>query len=270
MITLEELDTLILEDIENPNHPSEFIAQERYSVLILRLPEVLEEGVKIISFPFVISSRSIALYDREKRELEYMGSLEELVLFLDSRIDRLVKDVQLYHYDIEMLEESLYEESVSELFMQEWLRYKKDVSLIHRVMFHTTLAFELFVNYHKKNEDFDLLAFADILEHMGRIRDLSKAAMEKLDNLYDFYRAKVDEKMNKNMYYLTIISGVFLPLTLITGFFGMNTGGLPFVDDANGTYKVVAISVVLEVLMILPLLLMNSKKIKRFRRRKKV
>ena len=268
MITLEEIDTLILEDIENPNHPSEFIAQERYSVLILRLPEVLSEGVDIASLPFVISKGSVCLYNRNTASLDYVGKLEELVRFLDVRIDRLIKDVQIYHYDIEMLEESLYEESVSELFMQEWLRYKKDVSLIHRVMFHTTLAFELFVNYYKKNDDFDLLAFADILEHMGRIRDLSKSAMEKLDNLYDFYRAKVDERMNKNMYYLTIISGIFLPLTLITGFFGMNTGGLPYTNDPNGTLKVVVISLFLEALMIIPFFMMNSQKMKRFKRRR--
>ena len=268
MITLEEIDTLILEDIENPNHPSEFIAQERYTVLILRLPEVVSEGVDIASLAFVISKGSVCIYDRNRSSLEYMGKLEKLVHFLDSRIDRLIKDVQIYHYDIEMLEESLYEERVSDLFMQEWLRYKKDVSLIHRVMFHTTLAFELFVKHYKKREEFDLLAFADILEHMGRIRDLSKSAMEKLDNLYDFYRAKVDERMNKNVYYLTIISGIFLPLTLITGFFGMNTGGLPYVDDPNGTLKAVVISLLLEALMIVPFFVMNFQKMKRFKRRR--
>ncbi len=268
MITLDEIDTLILEDIENPNHPSEFIVQERYTVLILRLPKVLSERVDIFSLPFVISQERVCLYDRNRANLESIGTLEELASFLDADVDKLIKDVQIYHYDIEMLEESLYEESVSELFMQEWLRYKKDVSLIHRVMFHTTLAFELFVNHYKKSDNFDLLVFADILEHMGRIRDLSKSAMEKLDNLYDFYRAKVDERMNKNMYYLTIISGIFLPLTLITGFFGMNTGGLPYTDDPNGTIKVVVISLVLEALMIIPFFMMNSQKIKRFKRRR--
>ncbi len=268
MITLDEIDALILEDIENPNHPSEFIPQEKYSVLIMRLPEVQGDVIKIISYAFVVSHGSVCLYNREKAELESIGTLHDLVAFLDVKVDKLLKEVQLYHFDIELLEESLYEESVKELFMQEWLRYKKDVSLIHRVMFHTTLAFELFVTFHKKEESFDTLAYADVLEHMGRIRDLSKSAMDKLDNLYDFYRAKVDEKMNKNMYYLTIISGIFLPLTLITGFFGMNTGGLPYTDDPNGTMKVVIISAVLEVIMIAPFLIMNSQKIKRFRRKK--
>ena len=265
MITLKEIDALILEDIENPNHPSEFIAQDEYSVLILRLPEIEKEKAAVVSFAFVIADGSVALYNREKSVLEKIGAYEQMVHFLDTRIDLLLKAVQRYHFDIELLEESLYEERISEMFMQEWLHYKKSVSLMHRVMFHATLAFELFVHAHKRYEKFDLLAFSDILEHMGRIRDLSKSAMEKLDNLYDFYRAKVDEKMNKNVYYLTIISGIFLPLTLITGFFGMNTGGLPYTQDPNGTVKVILLSFILEALMIIPLFVFNSKKIKRFK-----
>ena len=66
-------------------------------------------------------------------------------------------------------------------------------------------------------------------------------------NLYEFYKTKQDEKMNHIMFILTIVSAIFLPLTLVTGFFGMNTGGLPFVNDSNGTIKVVMLSLLLEI-----------------------
>jgi magnesium transporter len=57
--------------------------------------------------------------------------------------------------------------------------------------------------------------------------------------------------MNKIMFVLTIISAIFLPLTLITGFFGMNTGGLPFTNDPDGTLKAIAVSIVFEIPFIL-------------------
>jgi magnesium transporter len=195
-----------------------------------------------------------------------MGSLEAMHAYLDEKTDRLLAQVQSYHLAIEALEESLYDASLPDDFMQRWLTYKKEVSLIHRLMFHATLAFELFVRHHRKRAGFDRLDYADLLEHMGRIRDLAKSAMEKLDNLYDFYRAKVDERMNRNMYWLTILSAIFLPLTLVTGFFGMNTGGLPFTDDPTGTTKVLWISLLLEGLFLVTFLLMNRPKIRRFRR----
>jgi magnesium transporter len=263
---LESIDTLVLEDIQNPNHPSEFIVMDDYAVLIIRIPEVGEEKVEVISNAFVIEKNEISIYNRKNTSLEKLGDYKTLISFIDKKIDKLIKDIQRYHYDIELLEESLYEENVTDMFMQEWLRYKKDVSLIYRVMFHTSLAFDMFLDYAKKVDKDSILDLQDILEHINRIKNLSTSAKEKLDNLYDFYRAKVDEKMNKNVYYLTIISGIFLPLTLITGFFGMNTGGLPFVDDTNGTLKAVLISLVLEVLLIVPFFMMNSKKIKKFKR----
>ena len=53
--------------------------------------------------------------------------------------------------------------------------------------------------------------------------------------------------MNKVMFVLTILSAIFMPLTLVTGFFGMNTGGLPFVGDAFGTWKVEGLSIIFEI-----------------------
>jgi len=38
-----------------------------------------------------------------------------------------------------------------------------------------------------------------------------------------------------------------MPLSLVTGFFGMNTGGLPLVDDPEGTIKATIIAIILEI-----------------------
>jgi magnesium transporter len=67
------------------------------------------------------------------------------------------------------------------------------------------------------------------------------------------------------MYLLTVISAIFLPLTLVTGIFGMNTGGLPFTDDPNGTLKVLGLSLFLELLFLVPFFLINRRKIEKFR-----
>ena len=47
--------------------------------------------------------------------------------------------------------------------------------------------------------------------------------------------------MNRIIYVLTLLSGVFLPLNLIVGFFGMNTTSLPFTKIDGGTYNVILI-----------------------------
>ncbi len=261
----EEIDSHLLEDIESATHPSRFEAGEGHTVLILRLPETVGEGLGIVSYAFVLKDGHCYRYDRESGRFVSVGGLEELHRFLDGKTDRLLRQIQSYHFEIESLEEGLYDEGLSSGFMERWLAYKKDVSLIHRLMFHAVLAFELFIRRHRKESGYGQMAYADLLEHMGRIRDLARSAIEKLDNLYDFYRAKVDERMNRNMYLLTVLSAIFLPLTLVTAFFGMNTGGLPYTDDPDGTLKAVLISLALEAVLITPFLLYGRRKIRRFR-----
>lgn len=43
------------------------------------------------------------------------------------------------------------------------------------------------------------------------------------------------QRTNQNLYVLSMLSALLLPATAVTGFFGMNTGGLPFADSSAGT-----------------------------------
>ena len=53
--------------------------------------------------------------------------------------------------------------------------------------------------------------------------------------LRDEFDLQTAQRTNDNLYFLSIISALLLPATLVTGFFGMNTGGLPFTHGGMGT-----------------------------------
>lgn len=42
---------------------------------------------------------------------------------------------------------------------------------------------------------------------------------------------KLSEQMNKTMYILTVLAGIFLPITFVTGLLGINVGGIPGTDN---------------------------------------
>ncbi len=69
--------------------------------------------------------------------------------------------------------------------------------------------------------------------------------------LMDIYRANVNEKMERVMRTLTIFSSIFLPLTFITGFYGMNFGYIPLLDFQYGYLAVSAIMLIIAVAMLL-------------------
>ena len=54
--------------------------------------------------------------------------------------------------------------------------------------------------------------------------------------------ARLAEMTNHNLYVLSILTAIFLPLTLISGIFGMNVGGLPWVGTPWGFAWVMVLS----------------------------
>jgi magnesium transporter len=247
----------LLDDIENINHPSSFELTKEYSLLILRLPFIKNDLVEIFSYVFLIKENRVYRYIRDTKEFEELGSFSDLYNYLDVRVDKILAKIAKLQAYIEDLEDALYEDSIDRDFPEKWLLYKKDLSLIERLMGHSILAFERFMKHYKK--ELNEFEYNDLYEHLQRTHNLSKSNIEKLDNLYNFYRAKSDEKMNNIMFVLTIISAIFMPLTLVTGYFGMNTGGLPFTEDPEGTLKVSIWMLVFEIPFVVAIWLMMKR-----------
>ncbi|WP_457564588.1 magnesium transporter CorA family protein [Caminibacter sp.] len=240
-----KLNKFFKDDIENKNHPSDFEFKDNIGVLILRLPYIKNDKVEVVSYAFLIKEDKIYKYDRKLEDFELLGGFDKLYEYLDVRIDKILAKIVKLHSIIAEVEDEMYEEKLDKSFPKTYLKLKKDLVLIERLMGHALIALERFCKHYK--DKIDELEFQDLIEHVSRAFSLSKNGIDKLDYLYDFYRARVDEKMNNIMFVLTLLSGIFLPLTLVTGFFGMNTGGLPLVNDPYGTIKAVIIGIALEI-----------------------
>ena len=67
-------------------------------------------------------------------------------------------------------------------------------------------------NIRRGDEDFPKEKFTNILEHIERFQRIAALNSSKLDTLYNYYNSLKNDKINNNIYILTILSGVFLPL----------------------------------------------------------
>ena len=66
----------------------------------------------------------------------------------------------------------------------------------------------------------------DIHDHLARTSQEVEAARELVANALDLYLSTVSNRLNEVMKRLTVVATIFLPLTFLTGFFGMNFGWL--------------------------------------------
>jgi magnesium transporter len=63
---------------------------------------------------------------------------------------------------------------------------------------------------------------ADSERYFERIYDQLNRAVDGIDAASDTMAKLVDLRLNETMYWLTVVATIFLPLTFMTGFFGMN------------------------------------------------
>jgi len=68
--------------------------------------------------------------------------------------------------------------------------------------------------------------FRDVYDHLIRISDLIDSYRDLLGSATDLYLSTVSNRQNEVMKQLAIVGTIFLPLSFITGFFGMNFGWL--------------------------------------------
>lgn len=77
-----------------------------------------------------------------------------------------------------------------------------------------------------------------VARHNQRLHALDAdvvSAQGQLKLLRDELDLQAAQRTNQNIYFLSVMSALMLPATLVTGFFGMNTGGLPLGSEGGGT-----------------------------------
>jgi zinc transporter len=86
----------------------------------------------------------------------------------------------------------------------------------------------------------DIAELRQAVEHMeSTIQDL-ELVQERTRLLQEEIAGRMGEATNRNLYVLSIVTVTLLPINLITGIFGMNTGGLPWgQDDPSGFWWVI-------------------------------
>jgi len=83
----------------------------------------------------------------------------------------------------------------------------------------------------------DVMRFGEHLEEMR----------EQAIFVYDEIKKRQDDRINRMIYRLTIITAIFLPLGFLTGLLGINVGGMPGTDNPSAFWIVCAILLVIAV-----------------------
>ncbi len=100
-------------------------------------------------------------------------------------------------------------------------------------------------------EETDAAALQETIEDLAVVVDDLLVIQERAKLLQEELASRVAEETNRSLYVLSMVTAVMLPVTLITGIFGMNVAGLPGLNDPQAFTWVVVSMVVVAVIAIL-------------------
>ena len=88
-------------------------------------------------------------------------------------------------------------------------------------------------------------------QRVSRLHDLTASLREYSIQIRDLYQSQLDIKQNRIMALLTIITSIFMPLTLIAGWYGMNFRYMPELEYKWAYPAVIAVSVAIVIVSLI-------------------
>ncbi|MDD4874385.1 MAG: magnesium/cobalt transporter CorA [Dehalococcoidales bacterium] len=249
---------LAVEDCVSPKiHPPKIDDFDEYLFMILHgvnyavESEVVEtaEIAIFIGKNYVVSAHSYPLLSVEatkqmvERDGQPMKRGADFLAYsiVDSLVDNVLPTVDKMTEIAEDIEEEIIR-NPQQSTLEAILKLKRSSVHLHRVM-----APQREVLNRISRGDFGIIKgdarifYRDIYDHIVRIEDLNQTVRDMSDNTLSTYLSSVANRQNEVMKVLSIVAAIFLPLSLITGIFGMNFVNMPELNLSWGYYGVLGL-----------------------------
>ena len=106
------------------------------------------------------------------------------------------------------------------------------------------------------NED-NIRYFHLFSQRVSRLHDITASLREYSIQIRDLFNSQLDVKQNRIMALLTVITSIFMPLTLIAGWYGMNFKYMPELEYKIAYPIIIAVSI---AIVIVSLIFLKKKK----------
>jgi magnesium transporter len=141
---------------------------------------------------------------------------------IDVMIDNYRPEVQKLEDRLDKLEAEVFGQT-RQTFARRILDFKRDIASLRRVVQP-----EREVVGRLARREFPVISepiafrFRDVYDHLVRLNDESLFLQDRVVSLLDAHLSTVSNQLNSVMKVLTVIATIFMPLTFITGLYGMN------------------------------------------------
>jgi len=260
-----QLHPTTIEDITSQQTRTKYEEFEEYTLIIFR-------GIKRIN-PFSIETYNLSLIISKNYILSVNSKdnpiIEELLknpkriesllkkgktyiahYFLDKEVDRYINIKFEFGEELKKIEKKFMENQKRDVLTK---IFSKELILIDLRQISESLT-DLCLNLTKPLENYieddSIPYFRDIYDHVIKMTEGFKSMLGRINGMKNLYTSISSLKTNEAMRFLTIIMAIMMPLTIVTGFYGMNIS-LPFQQNIHAYLLILGIMVLFSIAMIL-------------------
>lgn len=223
----------------------------------LRLPRKSEQRLPQLSFAFCLTRQSLVFIedagDVKKWVEKQIGLLPEVsspAQLLLQFMEQMIEDDALYLTHIETATEKM-EESIlngdTKDFFPLLTGYRQKLSELNAYYEQLTDIGELFQSPICSSFIQDAQGWEQYTHRAERLQNHVQLLRENMLQLRELYQSKQEAQQNKIIGILTIVTTIFLPLTLITGWYGMNFAYMPELKWRFGYPAVILIALIIVI-----------------------
>ncbi|MFW6287666.1 MAG: magnesium/cobalt transporter CorA [bacterium] len=241
---LFNINSLVLEDIMNSDKRSkvDFYPEYTYSILkkinydnnsiLLKQISILKSGNYVLTFQETGADIFSNIVERiSNNEGQIRGRTANFLFY--TIIDFIVDG---YFYCIEDVAEEIEELDNQVLIshtgieLRDLREYKKNIGILRKLLWPGRELVKDIIQQSSFSDEGDEelnYYYHDIYEHIIELMELLELLQGTVDEVQNLYHTKISHRMNRIMGLLTVISVIFLPLSLLVGIYGMNFKYMP-------------------------------------------
>ncbi|MGN0415493.1 MAG: CorA family divalent cation transporter [Agathobacter sp.] len=227
----------------------------------LRIPQKKEERIPQLSFGFYMTedklyfiedSGELKLWlEKQKDRFENETSPDQILLkVMELMVENDILYLSHFEKEMEQMEEELLAGREHDFFAL-LTRHRQKLSELNAYYAQLVSIGDAVCSH----ESMEMVTGGDSWERFtNRIERLQNHVHLLQDNvlqLRELYQSMQDAKQNKIMCILTVVTTLFLPLTLLTGWYGMNFSYMPELQWKYSYFVVIAIAVITVIIEII-------------------
>ncbi|NCB93526.1 MAG: cobalt transporter [Clostridia bacterium] len=228
------------------------------SFCIPKLLDVLESRYRI---QFFVNRDSIVLIDDDDFSKRLINRIRRRKIHQGETKEKFIYNfiTEFMNRDLEMLGQ--YEKRLmhmeEDIMHDKTMNFQSELMPLRRELLILRGYYDEIADMGKELEDNEngfflkkqLKYFGVITDRADRLMGKTQHLLEYAQQVKDAYQAQIDARQNSNMQFLTLISTIFFPLTLITGWYGMNFQNMPELE--KGYPGVILLSLIVIIVCIL-------------------